>query len=147
MANSKDYRFELESYIGNGRNEDYRKIANNTYAVRTTDLFGDVFGVQYHNTVIFAVREDGSYFFNNGGYFTVTTKKRINDILIEKVGFPFSIYQKSFKWYLSGYAGGFSYDTALHFGRAAVDVNNSIYSFELSDCWAMPLNKLRKVKK
>ena len=70
MSNSKDYLEDLKSFIESGRDSNHRKIAHSTYAVKTEDFFGyEVFGIQYHKTVIFGIREDGEFFFNNGGYF------------------------------------------------------------------------------
>jgi hypothetical protein len=62
--------------------KDFKKVANNTYAVVAHDNEGaPVYGVQYHKTVVFCDRGDGLYQFDTGGWDTATTKKRLNEIL------------------------------------------------------------------
>ena len=134
MSNSKDYRQELKSFIESGRSNDLRKIAHATYAIKTSDIFGsEVYGIQYHKTVLFGIREDGEYFFNNGGHFTVTTKKRINDALA-KCRFPYYISQKSFVWFIL--------DRKIESGQMLFDVNNDMQDFANLDCWAKPLSEV-----
>ena len=131
--NSKDVLEEYVSFIGKGRNHNYRKIASHTYVVKTSDAFGNpIYGVQYHRTVVCGIREDGSYFINNGGYFTVTTKKRINDFL-SKVGNNRQIIQRNFQWFLSGFNIGQ--------GFMVFDVNNEMTSCSSVECFAFPLTE------
>lgn len=131
MNTSTTYRDELMLFIGGGRNSNYRKIKNNTYAVITKDAFGNnVVGIQYHNTVIFGIRDDGHYFFNNGGWFTTTTKARINDA-IQHCGMADSIIQKKKKWYLN--------NMIVDFGYYLFDtLNRPTQSLRLN-CWAFPI--------
>jgi len=134
VSNSKDYRQELKSFIDGGRDTDFRKMSHATYAIKTSDIFGyEVYGIQYHRTVVFGIREDGEYFFNNGGYFTVTTKKRINDALM-KCRFPYTIVQKSFSWFIL--------DRKIEGGQMLFDVNNDMRDFAILDCYAKPLQKV-----
>ncbi len=134
MSNSKDYREELKSFIENGRNDDSRHLSHATYVVKTEDMFGDdVYGIQYHKTVIFGIRENGDYFFNNGGYFTVTTKKRINDALI-KVGNYHQLVQRNHKWLLSG--------VEVSTGFMLFDVNNDIRDCVNIDCWGKTIQSV-----
>jgi hypothetical protein len=129
--NSKDISEDIKSYIKAGRYSDIRKIGNNTWYVRTTDAFDNVvYGVQYHRTVIVGIKEDGSYFINNGGWFSATTKKRINEFL-RKLGWDAGISQRSYQWYFDG----------LHFsGTAFFDWTNIQVEHSTIDCFAYPVN-------
>ena len=134
MSNSKDYLQEIKLFIEGGRNDNSRHLSHATYAVKTTDAFDqEIYGVQYHNTVIFGIREDGTYFFNNGDYFTVTTKKRINDCLI-KVGNYHQIVQRNHKWIING--------DQLDFGFMLFDVDNNMIHSSTIDCWAMNVKEV-----
>jgi hypothetical protein len=134
MSNSKDYREELRKFIEDGRNDESRHLCHATYVVKTEDMFGnDIYGLQYHKTVIFGIREDGSYFFNNGGYFTATTKRRINDALA-KCHFPYYIVQKSFAWFIL--------DRKIEHGYMMFDVNNDMQDCLNLDCWGKPIHAL-----
>lgn len=129
--NSKDYREELKSFIEQGRSDSYRHLSHATYVVKTHDAFeNEIYGIQYHKTVIFGIHEDGTYFFNNGGYFTATTKKRINDCLV-KVGSFGQIVQKSFKWYMGS--------VQFNFGYMLFDMNNEMIDCSSINCWAMSI--------
>lgn len=72
----------------------WRKIAHNTWADRN----GSSVWVKYHNTVIAAIHEDGSVTVNTGGYWTSTTKNRLNYLLPGRT----VIFQKDWRWYFYG---------------------------------------------
>ena len=134
MSNSKDYLQELKSFIESGRDDESRHLSHATYAVKTEDMFGEViYGIQYHKTVIFGIRENGDYFFNNGGYFTVTTKKRINDALF-KVGNYSQLVQRNFKWFLDS--------EVIDKGYVSFDVNNDIQDCLNLDCWGKAIHSV-----
>ena len=48
----------------------------------------------YHQTPVVA-KKDGKIWLNNGGYFTSTTKERINRYS------PYRVYQRDYEWYVS----------------------------------------------
>lgn len=75
-----------------------RKSHNNTlvYSLKNGGI-----GYQLHDTEIMR-NVDGVITLNSGGYKTVTTKSRLNDILPHEIG----IYQKAGIWYL--YTGSFN---------------------------------------
>lgn len=52
-----------------------RPVANNTYLVRTDE---DTVQLVFHNTAIVTYHRDGSQYLFTGGWWTVTTKERIN---------------------------------------------------------------------
>lgn len=60
-----------------GRCKDRRKVANNTYLERR----GDAIAVKLHATDVVTFHPDGSAELSTGGWFTVTTKARMNDAL------------------------------------------------------------------
>lgn len=60
-----------------GRCSQSRKVANNTYLERR----GDDIAVRLHATDVVTFHADGTATLNTGGWFTVTTKARINDYL------------------------------------------------------------------
>jgi hypothetical protein len=131
--NSKDCLEDIKSFIEAGRSNDFRKISGNTWYVKTTDAFDNVvYGIQYHRTVIAGIKEDGTYFINNGGWFSATTKKRLNEFL-RKIGWGSSISQRSYQWYFNG----------LHFnGTALFDWTNVQLDSSTIDCFAYPVNTI-----
>lgn len=60
--------------------------------------------IYYHDTAIASIYDDGKVRIDNGGWFTNTTKKRINAIL-SALGLPYGIYQADWQWYLSDREG------------------------------------------
>jgi uncharacterized protein (DUF2345 family) len=68
------------------------RLGNNTYLVR---LNGDQqIAVRLHSTYIVRFYQTGRITLHTGGYYTVTTKDRINQFISGKV------YQKAHQWYL-----------------------------------------------
>ena len=63
--------------------------------------------IYYHDTAIASVYDDGRVKIDNGGWFTNTTKKRINAIL-SALGLPFFIRQVQWEWFLED-TSGFTY--------------------------------------
>lgn len=71
------------------------KIGNNTY-LGTVDGEPRVIAITLHQTKIVKFYPDGSIVLNNGGWETVTTKDRLNDILLTN-----SIYTRDGSWIIS----------------------------------------------
>lgn len=129
MSNSKDYRLTIANGIASSKSKTHRKIAHATYFIESENLFGEkIFGIQYHNTVIAGIFDDGSYSLNNGGFFSVTTKKRLNSFLRE-IGSDSYIYQRNFTWYL---------DNDVFLGSAKFDVNHSLIGSDKMDVFSFP---------
>lgn len=86
-----------------GRCSQSRKVANNTYLHRCDN--GDI-AVRLHNTDVVTFHADGTITLSTGGWFTVTTKARINDYL------PGGVRLSSTKgrWFLT-YTGHSEYGT------------------------------------
>lgn len=63
------------------------------YRDTSVDL-GDMVVHYYHQTPVVA-KKDNKIWLNNGGYYTSTTKERINRYS------PFKVYQRDYEWYVS----------------------------------------------
>jgi hypothetical protein len=72
-----------------GRNKDRRKLTHNTYAERR----GEAIAVRLHDTDILTFHPDGSVSYETGGWFTVTTKDRMNSYG------PLRIHSERGRWY------------------------------------------------
>ena len=79
----------LTEFLNKGRNENYRRIANNTYVEKESTIIS----IRLHETNIITYYPDGKIKLNSGGWQTVTTKQRLNDFT------SFAIYQKKSIWY------------------------------------------------
>ena len=72
-----------------------KPIARNTRLLLDA-IFNDTddFLVKYHNTIILRIHRDGTYTYNNGEFYTMSTKERLNTFG------PLSIYQEQGVWYI-----------------------------------------------
>jgi hypothetical protein len=82
---------ELHSLIRGKNNKSRRKIAGNTWG--EIDPVTGMITVTFHKTHIIRAFPSGSFVLNNGGYQTVTTKRRLNQFT------PFSVWQRNFTWF------------------------------------------------
>lgn len=76
------------------------KLANNTTVEWLTEPFrdgGGVIGVKLHHTYIVQYHEGGTILLNTGGYASVTTKQRMNQLLRGRA----HIAQVDFDWFLT----------------------------------------------
>lgn len=64
-----------------------------TYAAQTSE---NEISLYHHDTCIMIAHKDGTTTIRNGGWFTVTTKERINRYLPDGS----RMYQKDWKWFL-----------------------------------------------
>jgi hypothetical protein len=60
--------------------------------------------IYYHDTAIATIFDDGRLKIDNGGWWSKTTKNRINAIL-SALGLPFFIRQVQWEWYLEDDSG------------------------------------------
>jgi len=81
---------EAVNMVRGKRNADRRKVGNNTYAEILPD--GSV-GVMLHSTYVVKINTDNTYTLQTGGWYTVTTKDRINQYVSGRV------YQADGQWY------------------------------------------------
>lgn len=72
-------------------NRDRRKVGNNTYAEILPD--GSV-GIMLHSTYVVKIHPDNSTTLNTGGWYTTTTKDRINQYA------PVRVFQRRGEWML-----------------------------------------------
>tara|TARA_B100000949_G_scaffold233687_1_gene250731 strand:+ start:246 stop:965 length:720 start_codon:yes stop_codon:yes gene_type:complete len=75
-----------------GRNRESRKYANNTYWQRR----GENIALKLHNTDIVTLYPTGDMTLNTGGWYTVTTKERINRVLPR----VFYLHQEKGRWFV-----------------------------------------------
>lgn len=90
---------------------------------RNTRLFrrnGDTYAIRYHETDIVLIHRDGTYTLNNGSWFSVTTKQRIN------LYSPARLYQRNHFWYLSTPSHGeISYDNGVRIDTTGTPVRSN----------------------
>jgi len=75
-----------------GRNRESRKYANNTYWQRR----GENIALKLHNTDIVTLYPTGDMSLNTGGWYTLTTKERINRVLPR----VFYLHQEKGRWFV-----------------------------------------------
>ena len=73
----------------NGRN--HRKLENNTYLEKRDE---NTIAVKLHGTDVVTYKKDGSVILETGGWYTVTTKDRINKYS------PVRVYQQKGEWFI-----------------------------------------------
>lgn len=73
-----------------------KPIGNNLRIVQ----YGLSYAIQYHETLILIIRSDGEYQYNNGGWYTVSTKKHLNTYG------PLRIFQKNHAWFYTSHKTG-----------------------------------------
>jgi len=101
-----DYQ-KAETLLAKARNPEAGKpIANNTRLYRRD---GGNIAVRLHNTDIIIYRPDGAVSLNTGGWYTVTTKARINEYA------PGCVYSDKGTWYYSPSGARWSASDAVPF--------------------------------
>lgn len=83
---------EAAAFLAAGRNLWYRATGERGTAVER--LNDHTIALRYHGTNVVTWHSDGAITLNTGGWYTVTTKKRMNDYS------PFIVYQHKFDWYV-----------------------------------------------
>mgnify|MGYP006292751249 CR=1 FL=1 len=83
---------EAISMVHGKTNRTIRKIGNNTYGEILSD--GSV-GIMLHSTYVVKIHPDNSATLNSGGWYTSTTKDRINQYS------PVRVFQRKGEWYLN----------------------------------------------
>lgn len=90
--------FALDTHIHDGRNPNYRKLANNTVAIRR----GGGIAVRLHKTDVLTFHDDReTVTYDTGGWLTVTTKSRFNDFGPDR----WNVWADSGTWTLYGPVG------------------------------------------
>ena len=86
---------DAEERLLRPRPKDSKIIARNTVLHRV----GDDIAIRFHNTDVVTISPQNVYTLDNGGWFTVTTKERINRYA------PVRIWQRDFQWYVNTLEG------------------------------------------
>ena len=83
---------EAVQLIRGKTNKNSRKVGNNTYA---EILYDGSVGIMLHGTCVVKIHPNNLATLNTGGWYTPTTKDRINQYS------PVRVYQQKGEWYLS----------------------------------------------
>lgn len=75
-----------------------QKVSGVATAVRTDE--GGTLTVSYHDTNVVTVYPNGRIVLDTGGWFTVTTKTRMNQAS-NQFGLGFHVYQEDFQWFVA----------------------------------------------
>ena len=119
---------KLQSIVSTARNKEKGKPYGNNLRVRKDfSLFLGVefYSVKHHNTDIIRIFRDQNdnlqCLINNGGWYSVTTKKNLNKFL-DYIGYY--IYQEKGVWYLIDRINHvtFEYDNRPEIGSTAIDL-------------------------
>lgn len=98
--------FKCQSMIGK---KNKKKLCYKTYLYYYKEE--DVFAVRHHNTDILTINRNDWFTYNNGGWYSVTTKSRLNDYG------PIRIYQSDFIWYVYSRDHSFEYENGMIFDK------------------------------
>lgn len=91
-ASIKSYK-DAEAFLGG---KDERKIGHNTWVRRGNDINGvGLIEVVYHKTPVVGYLSHGSIVLNTGGWLTVTTKDRINQLS------PIPVFNVKGEWFVT----------------------------------------------
>lgn len=101
---------EAVTMVRGKTNRESRKVGNNTYAEILND--GSI-GIMLHSTYVVKIHPDNSATLNTGGWYSSTTKDRMNKYS------PVRVYQRKGQWYLEN---GEEYEDGV-----VVADNNLIY--------------------
>ena len=83
--------------------------------------------VTYHNTIVVKVVNDRFVILNTGGWYTTTTKRRMNQAS-KQYGLGYIVYQADFVWYVR--CGD---DIQAYYDGITIDTVNKIVSKKLKD--------------
>ena len=85
----------------------------------------NVLRVVYHNTEVVKVKDSRYAVLNNGGWYTVTSKTRMNQASRE-YHLGFAVYQENFNWYVKT-----DNDLAPYFNGIVIDTITGLISRKL----------------
>ncbi len=93
----------------------------------TVAVDNDVLMVTYHNTVVVKVTNNRYVTLNSGGWYTNTTKTRMNQAS-RQYGLRYSVYQVDFTWYVS-----IGDDIEPYYDGIVIDIEEGTISRKLKD--------------
>lgn len=103
---------EFLVHKGTGKSMHQKKWSNNTWVLMNY-VDGSI-SVRLHGTDVVRAEQNGDITLRTGGYYTVTTKARINEFLT-LAGTGWKVFQKNHDWFISHYAGGGQWDVTEPF--------------------------------
>ena len=93
----------------------------------TQRIKDDILSVVYHNTEVVKVRNNRYITLNNGGYYTATTKRRMNQAS-QQYNLCFSVYQSDFTWYVR-----WGDDVEEYYNWIVIDIETKLISRKLRE--------------
>ena len=87
----------------------------------------NVLMVTYHNTVVVKVVDNRYVTLNTGGWYTTTTKRRMNQASLQ-YSLGYVVYQADFVWYVS-----IGDEIEPYYDGITIDTKNKIISKQLKD--------------
>jgi len=95
---------DAEAFLAGGRDPHYRVIGHNTAVIRVTRA---AIAIRYHSTNVITYHRDGRVSFRTGGWYSVTTKDRLNALS------PCRVWSEKGDWAIDVYLGnGIAGDSA-----------------------------------
>ncbi len=88
----------------------------------STDADG-VMRVSYHSTPVVTVYPNGRIDLDSGGWFTVTTKTRMNQAS-NQFGLGFKVFQKDFRWFVDVDGHTIDWQEAAVYGGERLTIRN-----------------------
>ena len=90
----------------------------------TQQVKDNTLSVVYHNTEVVKVINSEQVILNNGGFYTATTKRRMNQASLQ-YNLGFSVYQSDFTWYVR-----IGNDIEEYYNGIVIDIDNKMISRE-----------------
>ena len=90
----------------------------------TQQVKDNTLSVVYHNTEVVKVINNEQVILNNGGFYTATTKRRMNQASLQ-YNLGFSVYQSDFTWYVR-----IGDDIEEYYNGIVIDIDNKMISRE-----------------
>ena len=88
----------------------------------TQQVKDNTLSVVYHNTEVVKVINNEQVILNNGGFYTATTKRRMNQASLQ-YNLGFSVYQSDFTWYVR-----IGNDIEEYYNGIVIDIDNKMIS-------------------
>ena len=119
---------EAETFLEGGRDASWRTIGHNTVVHRLSD--GSI-AILYHSTNVVVYHQDGRIVFRTGGWYSVTTKVRLNEYS------PCRIWSDRGEWSIDLYLGnGRAGDSARFEDGVTLGADRTFQGWK-ADRWAL----------
>lgn len=84
---------QFDEYLGEKWDRPVPKNFGSPRSTRIVRCWNGDIAIKYHATNVVCLSPSGTYTVNTGGWYSVTTKRRINTFS------PITVYQKNWTWY------------------------------------------------